>query len=79
MFESLWALDDVENAIVGLHSWIRLEISDLVLSGLAGEMTIPRDFGFQILVEWVTKRERDGEVEAGGGKRENEKKNGFLF
>ena len=27
----------------------------------------------------VTKRERDGEVEAGGGKRENEKKNGFLF
>ena len=41
----------MENAITGLHSWIRLEISDLVLSGLAGEMTIPRDFGFQILVE----------------------------
>ena len=39
------------NVIAGLHSWIRLEISDLVLSGLAEEMTIPRDFGFQILVE----------------------------
>ena len=46
------------DAIARLHSWIRLEISDLVLSGLAGEMTIPRDFGFQILVEKEMERWR---------------------
>ena len=46
------------NVIAGLHSWIRLEISDSVLSGLAEEMTIPRDFGFQILVEKEMERWR---------------------
>lgn len=33
----------MENAITGLHCWIKREISESVLSGLAGEITTPRE------------------------------------